>query len=198
VAVYRYDKRNLAHSKEMLLNPKYTVKEEYLLGLKLVLEELKKMTEIDSNQIIIMGHSQAGYLIPYFEKNLNNVHGYIALGAPFDPMPEALLNKDDPALHANYVASIKSNGPAQSNNTRLPQKMLLIYGGRDIQVPAQEMEKWRLAGSTDPQRNWTFSVFPKLNHLAIAGEGVASVANYNKAGNVPYEVILKMASFILY
>jgi hypothetical protein len=65
-------------------------------------------------------------------------------------------------------------------------------------VPASEIEKWRMAGSEAPLKNWTISTFPKLNHLAISGEGAANINEYEKPGNVPYEVILKMASFILY
>jgi hypothetical protein len=61
-----------------------------------------------------------------------------------------------------------------------------------------ELDKWKKLAQEQNKLDYTFSVYPKLNHLAIEGEGPAVPTDYEKPGNVPYEVILKMASFILY
>jgi dienelactone hydrolase len=195
VAVYRYDKRNFVPEKDAL---KYTVKEEYLLGLKLAIEQLKKLPEIDSNHIIVLGHSESAYLIPYFEKNIASVQSYIAIGAPYDYKAIALSDPKLPLVSAALTSSLQSNGPAQTLQTKLPQKILFIQGGRDAHVGAAEMEKWKKLSNEQNKLDYTFSVYPKLNHIAIEGEGAALPTDYEKPGNVPYEVILKMASFILY
>jgi hypothetical protein len=177
---------------------KYTVKEEYLMGLNLAIAQLKLLPEIDSNHIIILGHSESAYLIPYFEKNIERVQSYIALAAPFDYKPIALSDPKLPLTNANYTSSLQSNGPAQGLQTKLPQKILFIQGGRDAHVAMSELDKWKKLAQEQNKLDYTFSVYPKLNHLAIEGEGPAVPTDYEKPGNVPYEVILKMASFILY
>jgi dienelactone hydrolase len=218
VAVYRYDKRNLMQGNEGINSvkddakvaaknnvntstkspSKYTVKEEYLMGLSLAIAQLKLLPEIDSNHIIILGHSESAYLIPYFEKNIARVQSYIALAAPYDYKPIALSDPKMPMTNANYTSSLQSNGPAQALQTKLPERILFIQGGRDAHVALSELDKWKKMALEQKKLDYTFSVYPKLNHLAIEGEGAALPADYEKAGNVPYEVILKMASFILY
>lgn len=222
VAVYRYDKRNLMQANEgansvkddakdpakvaaknnvntSAKSPsKYTVKEEYLMGLNLAIAQLKLLPEIDSNHIIILGHSESAYLIPYFEMNLPRVQSYIALAAPYDYKATALSDPKSPATNTFYTQSLQGNGPAQTLQTKLPERILFIQGGRDAHVALSELDKWKKLALEQKKLDHTYSVYPKLNHLAIEGDGPAVPADYEKPGNVPYEVILKMASFILY
>lgn len=222
VAVYRYDKRNLMQGNEGINSvkddakvaakvaaknnvntstkspTKYTVKEEYLMGLNLAIAQLKLLPEIDSNHIIILGHSESAYLIPYFEMNLARVQSYIALAAPYDYKPTALSDPKTLVTNTFYTSSLQSNGPAQALQTKLPERILFIQGGRDAHVALSELDKWKKMALEQKKLDYTFSVYPKLNHLAIEGDGAALPTDYEKAGNVPYEVILKMASFILY
>jgi hypothetical protein len=78
------------------------------------------------------------------------------------------------------------------------QRILFLQCNRDFQVPVSELEQWRLLSQNYAIRNWTFSFFAKLNHLGLEGEGSSLPAEYLKPNNIPYELILRIAGFVLY
>jgi hypothetical protein len=103
IAVLRYDKRTKDYAVEMSKIKNLTVKDEYLDDLKLAIELVKSNPEIDSNQIFVLGHSEGGYLIPYFEKNLKGIAAYISFAGNYSGLADLLcmqieyLQKDLPA-----------------------------------------------------------------------------------------------------
>lgn len=87
IAVVRYDKRTKTHGADMYkLNKNITVKEEYLDDLKLAIALVKKYPDLDSNRIVVLGHSEGGYLIPYFESQIKGISAYVAFAAPYRNM----------------------------------------------------------------------------------------------------------------
>ncbi len=116
IAVYRYNKRTVAHAKKM--NKDITVKEEYLTDLLTVIKQLKKQPGINANHIFILGHSQGGYLLPYFAKHAKNIKGYIGLAPGFKNMEDAIYKQ------LNYLKSISKN----SADTLMLNKMLSYAG----------------------------------------------------------------------
>ncbi len=90
IAVYRYDKRTFKFGAELAKNKNVTVNEEYLLDLKLIVKMLIKKDEIDAKQIYIMGHSEGGYLLPYFAKNLSGIKGYLSLAGNYSKLTELI------------------------------------------------------------------------------------------------------------
>ncbi|HOV97326.1 MAG TPA: alpha/beta fold hydrolase, partial [Thermomonas sp.] len=72
---------------------------------------------------------------------------------------------------AGYWRSIEAvDAVSEAQQVRLP--MLLLQGARDIQVVDADWQNWRDAFADDPEA--TFKLYPKLNHLGIAGEGEGS------------------------
>jgi triacylglycerol esterase/lipase EstA (alpha/beta hydrolase family) len=140
IAVLRYDKRTKDYAVEMSKIKNLTVKDEYLDDLKLAIELVKSNPEIDSNQIFVLGHSEGGYLIPYFEKNLKGIAAYISFAGNYSGLADLLcmqieyLQKDLPANQkAAYQdmlnKSIYARDKIQLNspNDSLPEGLTASY-----------------------------------------------------------------------
>ncbi len=90
IAVYRYDKRTVKFGSAIAKNKKATVKQEYLEDLKMIVKMLGKMPTIDPAQIYVLGHSEGGYLIPYFAKNIQGIKGFICKAGNYNLLGELL------------------------------------------------------------------------------------------------------------
>lgn len=71
---------------------------------------------------------------------------------------------------------------------------LLVFGGRDFQVPITEKRLWEARIGTRP--NTTLVEFPSVSHLMIDGRGSMSPAEYEKPAHVSQDVIDRVASWI--
>jgi uncharacterized protein len=76
----------------------------------------------------------------------------------------------------------------------IPQKILIIQGGRDYQVTMTDFEAWKKALANHQKS--TFLLFEDLDHLFVKGEGMARPENYFKENNVDLRVIQAMANWI--
>lgn len=105
-------------------------------------------------------------------------------------MPPGQLPLGTPAA---YWLDLRGYEPAQAAR-ELPQPMLIIQGGRDYQVTMDDFRGWQdaLADRADV----TFKLYPALNHLMIAGEGVCSPAEYFVPGHVEQVVVEDIAGWI--
>ncbi len=94
VAVYRYDKRT-ANSSNLkgVETDKFTMEQEYLIDLKNIANTLSKDKRFDAKKIVIAGHSQGGFMIPYFKMNLPKVAGFIGLAANYQTIAEIIPNQ---------------------------------------------------------------------------------------------------------
>ena len=81
---------------------------------------------------------------------------------------------------------------ADARATDLP--LLILHGGRDIQVVDTDWQLWRKAFDDDPRA--TLRAYPALNHLGIAGEGPGNLAEYQQAGHVDATLIADIAAWI--
>jgi pimeloyl-ACP methyl ester carboxylesterase len=74
--------------------------------------------------------------------------------------------------------------------------MLFLQGGLDYQVQTADLENWRAALGN--RKDVEFHLYPKLNHLFYAGEGVLTPLEYvQKHGSVSDEVVTDIADWIL-
>ena len=77
----------------------------------------------------------------------------------------------------------------------LKQPLLILQGGRDYQVTTVDFELWRKELAACDRA--TLRLYPKLNHLFIAGEGRSTPAEYGRLGRVAQEVIDDIAAWVL-
>ena len=94
---------------------------------------------------------------------------------------------------AGYWRSIDSvDAVAEAQRVALP--MLVLQGGRDIQVVDADWQAWREAFDGDPKV--AFKLYPALNHLGIPGDGEGSLAEYAKPGHVDPKLIDDVAAWV--
>ena len=76
----------------------------------------------------------------------------------------------------------------------IKQPLLILQGERDYQVTQVDFSRWRDALGAQPRV--TFRLYPKLNHLFIAGEGKSTPSEYEQPGCVAGMVIADIAEWI--
>jgi uncharacterized protein len=108
---------------------------------------------------------------------------------PGDPPPSAAGIR----APASYWLDLRNyDPPAAAAGLSMP--MLVLQGGRDYQVTADEYEQWRTA--LKARKNVTFRLYPALNHLFIAGTGASLPSEYLAPGHVAEEVVRDIAGWI--
>lgn len=75
-----------------------------------------------------------------------------------------------------------------------PGRVLILGGGRDLQIKRVDFDKWRSAAGE--RKGVTFRWLPDVNHLFFKGVGPGDANDYEKPGNVDAGVIEGLASWI--
>ncbi|TCN17538.1 non-ribosomal peptide synthetase [Mesobacillus foraminis] len=89
--------------------------------------------------------------------------------------------------------SLKDYIPGESQKLKeIP--FLVLQGGRDINVSADDFDKWKEVLSKN--RNAAFGYFKKLNHGYVEGKGPANMEEYLLPGNVPDYVVEEIGNWI--
>ena len=101
----------------------------------------------------------------------------------------------DLLLHAppSYWLDLREHDPLAAIK-QAKQPLLILQGGRDYQVTEVDFIRWRdaLSGHT----NATFKLYPKLNHLFMAGEGKSKPGEYDEPGDVAETLVADIAAWI--
>lgn len=100
VAVLRYEKRTLEHSKKIATIKNFTVKEEVIDDAVSAVELLRRTDEINEKRIFVLGHSLGGMLIPRIGKADKKIAGFIILSGATRPVEEMIVEQ------SNYLASL--------------------------------------------------------------------------------------------
>jgi dienelactone hydrolase len=96
-------------------------------------------------------------------------------------------------LPASYWREIDAVDPiAEARDTAFP--LLILQGGRDIQVVDADWQRWQAAFARQPRA--TLHHYPALNHLAIAGEGPGTLEEYSRPGHVDARLVDDIARWI--
>ena len=93
-----------------------------------------------------------------------------------------------------YWKDLHNHNPVNIVKT-LDMPILVLQGGRDYQVlESKDFKGWKDA--LNQKTNATFKLFPKLNHLFIAGEGKSTPQEYMVEGHVEKDVIDSIVQWI--
>ena len=94
---------------------------------------------------------------------------------------------------SSYWYDLKNYDPiATAKTLNLP--MLFIYGLRDYQTTTADAQLWQNAFKENKMVD--FKMYPKLNHFLIEGAGKSTPAEYEKQGNVDFDLIKDIATWI--
>jgi hypothetical protein len=106
--------------------------------------------------------------------------------------------KDDEIVFyapAHYWRDFLSRDP-QAALKSLKVPVLLLQGGKDVQVLKADYDLALQALASKPPEMREAHSFPNLNHLFLPVEGEPTGAEYGAAGNIPQEVIQTIATWI--
>ena len=95
-------------------------------------------------------------------------------------------------LPASFWLSLKDYEP-QKIAKKQTQPYLILNGERDYQVTPSEAKKWKI-GSKNKQSKTI--IYPHLNHMFFAGEGVCLPSEYEKEGHFSQETLNDIVNWI--
>ncbi len=88
ILVLRYDKRTLTHGATIAIDETFTVDTESTDDAVLAVDFLKTLPEVDTDRIIVLGHSQGASLTPRIIEQADGVAGGILMAAATRPFGE--------------------------------------------------------------------------------------------------------------
>lgn len=178
----------LGHSLGGTLGPEIAARAGSLAGLVLMAAGARPLPEVLAEQIAYVASlPEAGPVPPEELEQVRQVAAQLAARAL---PPEANVL----GVTARYFYDLEDRRPLQRLHT-LPVPVLALHGGRDYQVTAADVARWReaLAGHRDAE----LREYPRLNHLLMPGTGTATPAEYRGApGHVDVGVVHALADWI--
>ncbi len=127
------------------------------------------------------------------QKELQKIDSLVALTQNSDFLKQATPTQLIFGAPPAYWLDLLSYHPLQLAE-RLRKPVLVLQGGRDYQVTRKDFELWQKHLKHNPKA--VFKFYPTLNHLFMAGEGMATPEEYQKAGHVDRQVIEDIATWI--
>ena len=216
IAVLRYDKRTYVYGEKAFANPEEPTIEEECTD-----DALSAAFLADSlgfERIFIIGHSLGAGMAPYIAASDTDglLDGIIMLAAPASTMAETIehqigvlgnaYNREELArirktfmeLPQKYIEGVDYDKKAvMAGLCAKAFPMLFLQGGRDYQVPAEEIRIWEAwADEAGGNADARFISYPGLNHIFHKGEGEPSPAEYAVQGKIPGEVLDDIAGFL--
>jgi dienelactone hydrolase len=179
----------LGHSQGGLMAPRIAARSQKVAGLILLAAPARPILDLLSEQNHYLANLD-GKISPEEQTFLAGLDKSIARirGKGDVPATDTPMN-----LPAAYWRSVDGVDPI-AEALPLKQPMLLLQGGRDMQVVAADWQRWQSAFGKNPRA--TFKHYPALNHLAIAGAGPSTPAEYNAPGHVDTGLIADIADWV--
>lgn len=109
------------------------------------------------------------------------------------------LSKDTPSselplgVSATYWLSLRDYRPA-ATAAKLKKPMLVIHGGRDYQVTDKDFAGWKKA--LEDRKDVKLVSYAELNHFLMAGKGLSTPQEYDKAGHVHKRLVEEVAEWV--
>jgi dienelactone hydrolase len=180
----------LGHSQGGLMAPRIAALSGHVDGLVLLAAPARPLLDIlieQNRRLAVLDDGQTS------DAERDAINALVAqVRVARDPATDASV-KGPMGLPVGYWRSIDSVDPVvEAKRAKLP--MLVLQGGRDIQVVDADWQNWKAAFHDDPKV--TFRLYDRLNHLGIPGEGEGSLAEYQQPGHVDPQLIDDVAAWV--
>jgi len=181
----------LGHSLGATLAPRIGQKDQELAGLIIMAGITRSLEETILDQYTYL-YSLEGTMTKEQKAELESLKEKVAhLKDPEDKISRQDLPLGVPIA---YWLDLREHNVLDAAKA-LKMPILVIQGGRDYQVlEEKDFENWKTA--LKQKKNASFKLFPKLNHLFIAGEGKSTPQEYMIEGHVEKEVIDSIVQWI--
>ena len=171
IAVYRYDKRtaNPSNLKGIKNLNEFLLYEEYVEDLKNIVAYFSEDKRINPKQIFIAGHSQGGFMLPYFAKACPKIKGVISLAGNYSNVVDLMAYQfeylkqflPDSASKQAYDVMIKK---AEYMKLNIPSTQI----NKDSMIPGLTMAYVKDMMDNGPEK--LHAVLHKKPALFIQGE----------------------------
>ena len=180
----------LGHSQGGLMAPRIAAVSGHVAGLVLMAAPARSLLDIVIEQNRRMAVLDDGKTSEAERDAINTLIQQVATTRDADT---SAATKTVMGMPAGYWRSIDGVDPiAEAKAVDLP--MLVLQGARDIQVVDADWQGWR--GGFHDNSKVEFTLYEKLNHLGIAGEGEGNMAEYAKPGHVDAQLIDDVATWV--
>ena len=177
----------LGHSLGATVAPRIGLKDPNLAGLIIMAGITRSLENIILDQFTYL-YSLSDNITAQQENDLEDLRKKVAkLNDP--EMIDNITAQDMPlGISVAYWRDLHDNTPLDAVE-KITMPILILQGERDYQVlKTKDFEEgWKKALSN--RKNVSFKLFPRLNHLFIAGEGKSTPQEYNIEGHVDKDVI---------
>ncbi|GAB3732362.1 alpha/beta fold hydrolase [Luteimonas pelagia] len=179
----------LGHSQGGMLAPRIAARSGKVAGLVLFAAPARSLLDLlpEQNRYLV---SLDGTIDAAEQAHLDALDAQIAAVRS----DRAVTAADTPlGLPPGYWRAFEAIDPvADARAVDVP--MLVVHGGRDIQVVEADWTRWRDAFADDARV--VLKRYPSLNHLGIAGEGPGSAAEYQTPGHVDPTLVSDIAAWV--
>jgi len=177
IAVLRYDKRTFTHGQT--LNASEILVSDFVIDIESAISFGKSRSEIDVNNIFLIGHSQGSSLIPIAANNATGIKGLISHAGATTPIDSLLPEQirylyeecaNDPTTGDNVANQFYQQFEQIRNGTfPLDQQVMLTIPGNPNPIPQGYGSFWEdwIQISDDVLNNYSRS---NLKYLIIQGD----------------------------
>jgi uncharacterized protein len=183
----------LGHSLGATLAPRIGKQDPEIAGLIIMAGITRSLEDTILDQFTYL-YSLAGTMTDEQKAELEVLKDKVARVKNIESLKDT-PSKDLPlGISAAYWKDLHGHKPLDDVKT-LNMPILILQGGRDYQVlESEDFEGWKYALNQNTDAG--FKLFPKLNHLFIAGEGKSTPQEYMVEGHVEKDVIDSIVQWI--
>jgi hypothetical protein len=180
------------HSLGGLMAPRIAQRAPQVAGLILMAAPARPLQELVLEQfdhIASLRESPSAELNVQIEAAKRAAAQLAELPADTDPATPLMLG-----LPAGYWRDLNAYDPL-ATAMALPQRMLIMQGGRDYQVSAErDFGVWQRRFEGSPRVS--FKIYPEMNHIFLTGEGPSGPEEYFQPGQFMPEAAEDIATWI--
>lgn len=176
------------HSLGAMLTPRIVARAEGASGGVLYAASARRMLDLLPEQVARQGELQGADTAATAAalERINEAVARLRAGEVFDTTPVL-------GAPAGYFRSTEELDPvAEARAVRQP--LLILHGGRDLQVTETDWQAWDAAFADDPRV--TLKRYPELGHLGITANAGSPMATYFTPGHVDEALIEDVAAWV--
>ena len=184
----------LGHSLGGMLAPRIAAEDPQVAGIIILAGNTRPLEKLVVEQVKYIA-GLTGTETPENKKQIDKAESIAAQVESPSLKPDAVVDFFGAPIQASYFIDLRNYDPGKvAASLKVP--ILVLQGGRDIQVINADFDTWKSGLANDPRA--TFKFYPAYNHLFMTGTGSspATPEDYAVAGNVSEDVVNDIARWI--
>ena len=184
----------LGHSQGGMLAPRIAAEDPQVAGIIILAGNMQPLERLVVEQVKYIA-SLTGTETPENKKQIEKAEAIAAQVEGRSLKPDTMVDFFGAPMPGSYFLDLR-NYDAGKVAASLKIPILVLQGGRDIQVTTADFDMWKGTLASDPRA--TFKFYPAYTHLFMlgSGSGAASPDDYAVAGNVSADVVNDIARWI--